>query len=132
MTSKDMSSLNDVYRILTEPNSPSQTSYILQFLWRDLTSSYDIVGPYFTSLDSVDGKIVLSCVMETVKLFQIHRLNTSLLVCDGNAANLIAIKVTHGYSKAYSVLPNAAEDVFELKPWVINPFNLILQVSSIG
>ena len=33
MTSKDMSSLNDVYRILKEPDSPSQTSYILQFLW---------------------------------------------------------------------------------------------------
>ena len=123
MTSKDMSSLNDVYRILSEPNSPSQTSYILQFLWRDLTNSYDIVGPYFTSSDSVDGKFVLSCVMETVKLFQIHGLNTSLLVCDGNVANLTAIKVTHGYSGAYSVLPDAAEDVFEVKPWMINPFN---------
>ena len=124
MTSQDMSSLNDIYRILKEPESPSQTSYILQFLWRDLTSSYDIVGPYFTSSDSVDGKFILSCVLETVKLFQTHGLKTSLLVCDGNAANL-TIKVTHGYSGAYSVLPDDADtdDVFEVKPWMINPFN---------
>ena len=86
-------------------------------------SSYDIVGPYFTSSDSVDGKFILSCVLETVKLFQTHGLKTSLLVCDGNAANLTTIKVTHGHSGAYSVLPDTANDVFEVKPWMINPFN---------
>ena len=48
MTSKDMSSLTDVCQLLLTPQTPAQTSYILQFLWRDLTSGYDIVGPYFT------------------------------------------------------------------------------------
>ena len=42
MTSKDLSSLTDVYQLL---QTPAQTS---QLLWRDLTSGYDIVGPYFT------------------------------------------------------------------------------------
>ena len=49
MTSNDLSSLNDIYKILQNPGANVQTSYVLQFLWRDLTSSYDIVGPYFTS-----------------------------------------------------------------------------------
>ena len=87
-----MLSLNDVYRILKETDSPSQTSYILQFLWQDLTSSYDIVGSYCTSSDLVDEKFTLSCVLETVKLFQTHGLKTSLLVCDGNPANLTTVK----------------------------------------
>lgn len=48
MTNKDMSSLVDVYQLLQTPQTPAQTSYILEFLWRDLTSGYDIVDPYFT------------------------------------------------------------------------------------
>ena len=44
MTSKDMSLLVDVYQLLQTPQTTAQTSYILQFLWRDLTSGYDIVG----------------------------------------------------------------------------------------
>ena len=45
MTSKDMSSLVDVYQILQSPKSVAQTAYIFQFLWRDLTSSYDLTLP---------------------------------------------------------------------------------------
>ena len=50
-----MCSLADVYQCL-ESDKASQTSYILQFLWRDLTSSFDIVGPYF----QVNGKQVFT------------------------------------------------------------------------
>ena len=123
MTHQDLSSLNDIYQLLQQPQqAPKQTSYILQFLWRDLTSCYDIVGPYFTCSESVDGKFILACVLETVKLFQTHGLKTSLLVCDGCAANLTTIKTTHGYSGAYSVLSDGSRDKFEIKPWMINLF----------
>lgn len=124
MTSKDLSSLNDVYRILEQPDSPKQTSYILQFLWRDLTSNYDIVGPYFTCSESVDGKFIYACIFETLRLFQAHGLKTSLLVCDGCPANLTTIKTSHGFSGAYSVLPaDSTGDQYAIKPWFINPFN---------
>ena len=46
MSSKDQASLTDVYKVLKDPDSSKQTSYALQFLWRDLTSDYDIAGPY--------------------------------------------------------------------------------------
>ena len=82
MTSKDLSSLNDVYCILEQPDSPKQTSYILQFLWQDLTSNYDIVGPYFTCSELLDGKFIYVCIFETLRLFQAHGLKTSLLVCN--------------------------------------------------
>jgi len=60
MTSKDMQSLVDVYELLQTPKAVAQTSYILQFLLRDLTSCYDIIGPYFTCADSVDSKFTVS------------------------------------------------------------------------
>ena len=71
MTDKDMSSLADVYQFLQAPQSAAQTSYILQFLWRDLTSPYDIVGPYFTCATSVDSKFTINCLLETIKIVSV-------------------------------------------------------------
>ena len=73
MTSEDMASLTDIYHILKDPEA-SQMSYILQFIWRDLTSSYDVVGPYNTSAASVEAKFVVACVFDTITLFQHHGL----------------------------------------------------------
>ena len=100
MTSKDQASLNDVYKLLKDADDSKQTSYILQFLWRDLTSEYDIVGPYFTSSSTVDAKFVMSCVFETIRLFQFHRLKTSLVVCNGASSNISAIKASHSFHGA--------------------------------
>ena len=70
MTPKDLASLNDVYELLKSPSTNKQTSYVLQFIWRDLTSKFDIVGPYFTSLSTVDCQFVVAGVFETIELFQ--------------------------------------------------------------
>ena len=125
MTSRELTSLNDVYTLLQSSESSNQTSYILQFLWRDLTSEFDVVGPYFTSANSVDAKFVLACILETVKLFQLHNLKTSILVCDGGSANVAAIKASHGYHGAYSVktCDDGEEDAYSVEPWMLNPFN---------
>ena len=103
MRHEEMASLADIFRTL-DCNSAKQTSHILQFLWRDLTSDFDIIGPYFTSPDTVDSKFTLSCLLETIKLFQLHGLSTSLLVCDGASSNLSLIKSTHGFSGAYTTM----------------------------
>ena len=60
-----------MYQLFNEDKAVDQTSYILQFLWRDLTSSYDIIGPYFTSSDTCTAKFIHVCVMETIQLFQV-------------------------------------------------------------
>lgn len=99
----ELSSLADVYQLL-EGDIAQQTSYILQFLWRDLTSDFDIIGPYFTYHKTMDSKFVLSCVLETIKLFQLHNLKTMVLVCDGASTNLSTLKATHGYFGAYPIL----------------------------
>ena len=39
----------DVYRKLQPGFRQKRTSYVLQTLWRDLTSDFDIVGPHYTS-----------------------------------------------------------------------------------
>ena len=66
------------------------------------------------STDSVDCKFILACMMETIKLFQHHGLKTSLLVCDGCAANLTT---TYGQCGAYSLSDDPiTTDKFKMKP----------------
>ena len=43
MTHKELSSLADIYQTVNDDYA-QQTSYILQFLWRDLTSDFNIIG----------------------------------------------------------------------------------------
>ena len=116
MMSKDQASLNDVYKLVKDP------SFILQFLWRDLTSEYDIVGLYFTSSSSVDAKFVMPCVFITIRLFQFHGFKVSLVVFDGASSNISAIEASHNYHHAYSV-NEQLEDKYMVEAWMINPFN---------
>ena len=55
MTHQEQASLLDIYKYINNTQGIEQTSYMLQFLWRDLTSSYDIVGPYFTISSLVEN-----------------------------------------------------------------------------
>ena len=121
MSHLDQSSLADIYQVMyviiitsihfilhfvqdiKDDATTKQTSYILQFLWRNLTSSFDIVGPYYTSSKTLESKFIYSCVIETLKLFHLHGLKTSLLVCDGAASNLTTIKAMSGCFGAYSI-----------------------------
>ena len=57
MTSKDLASLNDIYTLLKNSDTNKQTSYVLQFLWRDLTSEFDIVGPYLPVQIQLTGSL---------------------------------------------------------------------------
>ena len=89
---------------------------------RDLTSSFDIVGPYFTSSGTMESKFILSCVMETLKLFHLYGFKTSVLVCDGASTNLCTIKATMGTSGAFGMGPNVHRP-HEVQPRFDNPFS---------
>ena len=50
MSPEEMASLHNIYFHSDATERTQQTTYIVQFLWRDLTSSFDLVGPYFDSV----------------------------------------------------------------------------------
>ena len=50
------------------------TSYILQFLWQDLTLSYSIIGPHFAREKLWDRSFLYDCAMVTIKLFSLYKL----------------------------------------------------------
>ena len=71
MTEEIQASLHDVFQSFDKNHCTKQTSYILQFLWRDLTSLFDIVGPYYTSEETMPAMVIRFCIFETIKLFQV-------------------------------------------------------------
>jgi len=71
MEAEEQTSLHDVYQLFDSEKEAEQTSYIMQFLWRDLTSLCSIVGPYYTNSDNFSAKTIHVCVLETMHLFQV-------------------------------------------------------------
>ena len=51
MSPDELSFLHDIFSSIEKDNE-MKTSYVLQFIWRDLTSSYSIIGPYFNCAKS--------------------------------------------------------------------------------
>ena len=111
--------LHDVYQALDPDALTKSTTYIL---WRDLTSPFDVVGPYHTSNGSFDRKFIVGVVLETVKVFHLFGFQTSLLVCDGASCNLTAIKTTMGLSGIFGRDPSLT-DPDKISPFFINPFD---------
>lgn len=123
MTADDMVSLHDVYEELKAPNTV-KTSYIMQFLWRDLTSDFDVIGPYFSSGKGLECKFIMSCLTTTIQAFHIYGFNTIAVVCDGASANLKAIKyLTMGKTGAYGINEDPqVDDPHHVKTWMLNPW----------
>lgn len=129
MTYEELSSLHDVYDTFDVDKKVQKTQYCLQFLWRDLTSDFDIVGPYFTSDENMPYKVLVTCVLDTIRVFQRHGFNVICLVCDGAATNLSLIKLLCGCEPAaYGMSPYPEDDPHEVRPWFINPYNPYLNI----
>ena len=123
MTQEDLASLHDIYQLIDKDVKTRQTSYIMQFLWRDLTSSFDIVGPYFTSGDTLESKFILSCLLDTLRSFHLHGFLTSMLVCDAASANVATIKATCGLKGTLGRTVDNLSEPHKITPYFQNPFN---------
>lgn len=113
MSSDDFSSLHDVYDGLDVNEKCQKTTYIMQFLWRDLTSDFDIIGPYFTCPSTIETRFLHSIVTRTMLAFTQFGFAVRALLCDGASTNLSLIKLLCGHSN----------DMDTITPWFISPFD---------
>jgi hypothetical protein len=44
--------------------------YFLQFLWRDLTSNFDVIGPHYSTVRTMDCAFTMACLMDALLAFQ--------------------------------------------------------------
>ena len=123
MSSAEMSILHDVYEYLDQcTENTSKTSYILQSLWRDLSSDYDIIGPYYTSSGGLKNKFLIACLFDTMQQFHQFNFKVVAVVCDGASANLSALKTLRHRSGAYGSDPTQ-QDPHKVPVSFRNPFS---------
>ena len=115
MTHEQLATLSDVYEKAIE-EGPMKTTYVLQLLWRDISSDFDLVGPYYTSYSGLDSRFTLACLYETMQALESVGFKVRGLVCDGASWNLSMVKklVGSSSSEAYFINPFSDE-----KCWVI-------------
>ena len=66
MTYEEMTGLHDIYMQLDTAPHLRKTNYVIQFLWRDLCSSFDVLGPYYTSENSLENKFIEMCILDAI------------------------------------------------------------------
>ena len=113
MSSDDYASLHDVYESLDTDEKCQKTSYIIQFLWRDLSSEFDVIGPYFTVSSTMESKFLHSMVTRTMLAFVQHGFSVRALLCDGASSNLSLLKLMCGVD----------DESAPIEPWFQSPFD---------
>ncbi len=118
MTQDDLATLGDVYRYDHEDDEdgPAKTTYVLQFFWRDISSHFDLVGPFFTSQCGLDSRFTLACLYDTMQALESVGFKVKGLVCDGASWNLSLIKKLCSTSTSKACFTNPFSDE---KCWVI-------------
>ena len=95
MAEDELPVLCDVYSSVIQSGC-RKASYIVQFLWRDLTSGYDMIGPYFPVPNSMDANTLQQFFMLCLKSFSAYGFRVSIVLWDGASSNLTLLKMLCG------------------------------------
>ena len=58
LSSDDFAGLHDTYEDIDKEERCQKTTYAIHFVWRDLSSSFDVVGPYFNIPSTMETKFL--------------------------------------------------------------------------
>ena len=90
-----------------------QHNYVVQFLWREVTLGFDIIGPYFTCPSTVETCFLHSIVTRTILAFTQFGFGVRALLCDGASTNLSLLKLLCGHSN----------ELDNITLWFTSPFD---------
>lgn len=120
MTPDHLCSLHDIFRSLDDEFRTKKTTYVLQFMWRDMSSHFDAIGPYFTAEKSLETKFLVSCLFESMFVFETYGFQVCGLVCDGASCNLSLFKHLCNTSGLYGT--DEDEGVTDVPSKFVNPY----------
>ena len=111
-TEDELCTLHDVFLSAIQSGC-QKASYIVQFLWRDFASSYDMIGPYFLVPNSMVSNILQEFFMQCLKEFSAFGFRVSIVLCDDASSNLTLLKMLCGYPRAVLPVNADVEDLSE-------------------
>ena len=71
MDRENIPSLLEFGKELSDDNR-SPAEYYLQFLWRDLSSNFDVIGPHYSSSKTMDAKFTHACMLNALTTFEAY------------------------------------------------------------
>ena len=78
MDSEELPTINNIFGELKDKEkTPKATEYVLQFLWRDLNSIINVIGPHYSSSKSMDTDFTAARLRDTINVFEAFRFNVS-------------------------------------------------------
>ena len=90
-----------------------KTTYVMQFLWRELSSDFDVIGLYFTCPSTTETRFLHSVVTRTMLAFTQFGFPVRALLCDGASTYPSPLKLMCGHSN----------DLDTITPWFTSPFD---------
>lgn len=123
MNSDDLPFLHDVYSLLDEDEKIKGTHYMLQFVWRDLSSKYDIIGPYYSSAQGFDSKFTMACLQDALYFFEAYSFHVLAVIGDGASWNHTVFKRLCGHSGKFGTTDvKTNESVHDVPASFTNPY----------
>ncbi|XP_022803817.1 chymotrypsinogen B-like [Stylophora pistillata] len=110
MVEDELPVLHDVFSSVIQSGC-QKASYIVQFLWCDLTSGFDLIGPLFPVPKSMYANILQQFFMLCLKSFHAYGCRVSIVLWDGASSNLTLLKMLCGCPRAILLVNDAAEDL---------------------
>ena len=71
MSHDELISLCDVYKTLSPDYQGRQTSYIMQTLWRDFTSDFDVIGPHYSNDSTFPHDATCRVLIDAIQQFHL-------------------------------------------------------------
>ena len=79
MGEEECAFVKDIYRDLDNTDkSPEPAEYFMQFLWRDMSSDFDIIGPHYSWKKTMDSNFTHACTMDALEAFQTYNFKVIL------------------------------------------------------
>ena len=69
-----------------------KATHVFQFLWRDLSSGFDVIGLYFKSEAGMKHQFVMTCILNAIYALHLYGFEVMAIELDGATTNLAAIK----------------------------------------
>ena len=75
MDETEFAYITDIFKS-SKSTEPHGAKYVLQFLWRDLSAKFDVIGPYFMSEKSINHGFLTGCLYETMRVLHAYGFRT--------------------------------------------------------
>ena len=91
---------------------------------QDLSSKFDLIGPYYTSESGLDSRFTTACLFEVMQAMESVGFQVHAFICDGTSWNLTMLKHLCGCDGKFGFGEMTDPDRYDVLCSFKNPFSM--------